>query len=150
MKVCVKVDHQWGLVTVVILSTQSVVCPVKKLFEVQLSEKSGQEKNLCHLCDKSVFGNFSKRLIHLLGNSKDDGGTGYKGKTIPTCTFFIKRLMFDTPEDLRNVMTVVPKIHHDKTWDRCETWLERITTEDSTTSLTNSFMPNSFMSAFCL
>jgi hypothetical protein len=48
-----------------------IKCPVKALFELQLSEESGQEKNKCLLCDEVVRDNFSKRLMHLLGNDRN-------------------------------------------------------------------------------
>jgi hypothetical protein len=54
--------------------THCVECPVKTLFTVPLSEKSGQEKNQCLFCDHIILRNFSNRLMYFLGNDKNGGG----------------------------------------------------------------------------
>ena len=102
---------------------------MKSLFDVQLSEESGQEKNKCLLCDEVVRDNFSKRLMHLLGNDRNGGGAGYKGETIPQCGFVDKSIMSAMLDDLKKVMASVPIQKHDKAWQRCVEALHRMTSK---------------------
>jgi hypothetical protein len=55
--------------------------------------------------------------MHFLGNDKNDGGSGYKGETIPQCAFVDESIMSDMLDDLKKVMATVPIRKHVKVWD---------------------------------
>ena len=78
--------------------------------------------------------------MHLLGNDRNDGGTGYKGETIPEGGFVDKVIMSVIVDDLKKVMVVVPIRQHDKAWQRCVESLHRMTTENSNGPLTKSIV----------
>jgi len=118
-----------------------IKCPVKSMFTLQMSEVSDQEKNKCLLCDVVVGDNFSNRLMHLLGNDKNDGRSGYKGETIEQCAFVDETIMSVMLDDLKKVMVAVPIRQHDKAWDHCVEVLHRMTTENSSGDLSKSIVP---------
>ena len=78
---CSKTVTQFLLVQVGTLEVRKIEFPVKVLFELQTPENDGQQMIMCVLCERFVIGSFSHLLIHLLVNTKDDGGSGYNLKS---------------------------------------------------------------------
>ena len=105
--------------------------PVKYLYLIHVP--LGQEKIQCIFCERDFVGPFTCRWIHLLGNTKDSTGeTVFPGHcTIPSSPFFNKTMKSDFLVDLRKVMVTVPEHLHQKSWKKCETTLEKMTTDPS-------------------
>ena len=71
--------------------------------------------------------------MHLLGNTKGDtGGAVFTGQsTIPDVPFSSKTMKAEFLTDLRKVMSVVSEHLYQRSWKKCETTLEKVTSDPS-------------------